>query len=78
MNKKELLYKIDKFLELEVGTLTGEEKIASLSGWDSLVILEFITFADQEFSLIISPKDIYYAKTVNDLIKLFGDKIKDI
>lgn len=73
MEETELLRSLEELMELEVGTLTGEEKLEDLAGWSSLAVIGFIALAD-EHGRTVSPTVISKCNTVNDLIRLVVDK----
>ncbi|NRA73975.1 MAG: acyl carrier protein [Rickettsiales bacterium] len=75
MNKKEFLQLIDELLELDSGTLKGDEDLDSLSSWDSLAVLGFITLVDKKFDLVLNPDNIVKAKTINDLICMIDNRL---
>ncbi len=75
MEKSAFLEHFCELLELDNCSLTGDEELSAFESWDSLAVLGFISFADQQFSMVLSPSDINNAQTVNDLIGLFGDKV---
>lgn len=66
------LRKLEEIMEVEPGTLKGGEHLQDLEDWDSLKVIEFLAYADEEFSLTISPKAIAECKTVGDLAALLG------
>jgi acyl carrier protein len=70
MDKQQVLRLLDELLELNPGTLQGDEPIQELGGWNSLAVLGLISIADEKFGKILSPSAIYQAKTVQDIIKL--------
>ena len=77
MKKEIFLRKIDNLCDLEPGTLVGNEVLKHLSFWDSLMVLGFLSLVDKDFNVILSPVDVTNALTVNDLIKLLGDRIQE-
>jgi len=54
--------------------LSGSERLEGLENWDSLSIIGFIAMADEEFSVQVAPTAIHQAETINDLIKLLGNR----
>jgi len=71
---QQVLNRIDTLLELDPGTLSGSERLEGLENWDSLSIIGFIAMADEEFSVQVAPTAIHQAETINDLIKLLGNR----
>ena len=76
MNKKDFLSKLDDLLELDSGTITGDEVLQDIEEWDSLTLLEFIALVDKEFGVTLSPENIKKAQTVNDLVNLLEDNLE--
>lgn len=76
MQKKDFLLHLDNLLELDAGTLKGDEAVSELASWDSLAVLGFLALVDKEFKVVLSPADINKAKIVNDLVMLLGNKIQ--
>jgi len=75
MNKTIFLQHIDDILERSHGTTKEDEILNNIASWDSLAVLSFITFVDQNFGAVLSPVDIYNARTVNDLMILLSVNI---
>ena len=48
MDRKEFLLALDEMLELDPGTLTGDETLESLEAWDSLAVISFIALVDEK------------------------------
>jgi acyl carrier protein len=70
MNKTEFLCAIDEILELEAGTLQGDEVLADLDDWDSLAFLSVIAMADEQFDIVIQGEQLEQLTTVDDLVGL--------
>ncbi|CAK8723192.1 MAG: acyl carrier protein [Candidatus Electronema aureum] len=75
MNKQEFIVLLEGVVEAEPGTITGNETIESIPGWDSLAIVSFIAMIDESLGITLSPKKIADAKSVDDLVALIGDNI---
>ena len=75
MEKNEFLKLLDDLIELDPGTITGEETLESLESWDSLAVMGFIALVDEKFEITLSPKRIAASETVDDLIDLLENKI---
>jgi acyl carrier protein len=71
MERIEFLRLIDELLELEPGTLKGNEELES-AGWTSLAAIGFLALVDEQFGIAISPGNLGRCKTVEDLITLAG------
>lgn len=74
MKKNELLKHLSKIFEKE--DIYEENKLKDLE-FDSLIGLDITTFNDEYFpDLKIDYEKIKKSKTIKDLIKLYGNKIK--
>lgn len=76
MNHSEFLLQLDKITEHPMGTLTGEELLRDVYGWDSMAVIAFIAMADEKFNHHISAKEINSCVKVSDLANLLGDHLK--
>lgn len=76
MTKQDFLLRLDELSEALPGTLRGTELLADVNGWDSVSIMGFIAFIDEEFDVAISPKRLAACKTVGELVALVGDRIE--
>jgi acyl carrier protein len=72
MSKAQFLDHLSEILEEPSGSLTGDEKLSDLEGWNSIAMISFIAFGDEHFQKILSPRLIASCVTVNDLGKLVG------
>ena len=87
MNDRELYYRSDmekmafyseleQMLELQKGTLRGDQSLSDMAEWDSLAVISFIALADSKYSVILQGKSVEACKTVDDLALLIGDQQK--
>jgi acyl carrier protein len=70
------LRKLEEIMEIEAGSLNGDEELARLEAWDSLKVMEFLAFLDEEYSLTVSPKAIAACKTVGDLAAVLPRRVE--
>ena len=70
MTKQEFLHELEQMMELDHGSLTGEEALLDLPAWDSLQILNLLVLVDDKFGVVIDGVHVMEAKTVNDLLAL--------
>jgi acyl carrier protein len=75
MNRTEFFEEIEAILELDPGTIKGEEPLASLGGWDSLAVLSFISMVDEKLGLALEAKEIKKCVTSLDLCRLCGEGV---
>ena len=72
MSKAQFLEHISEILEVPSGSLTGDETLSDLEGWNSMAMISFIAFGDEHFKKTLSPRLFIGCDTVNDLGKLVG------
>jgi acyl carrier protein len=72
MDRKDFLLALDETLELDPGTLTGDETLESLESWDSLAVISFIARVDETMGVVVEGEKLAQAKTVADLLALAG------
>jgi acyl carrier protein len=72
MTKTEFLGHLDEIMEQEPGTLKSGEALKDLPKWDSMTVVQFIAFADEEFNVSLSSAKLLACKTVDDLAGLVG------
>jgi acyl carrier protein len=70
MAKMDVLRAIEELLEVDAGTLKGEEGLADLGAWNSLSVLGFIAMADEKYGVAVAAGDLAKCATVNDLVAL--------
>lgn len=70
MERPQFLLLLDELLELNPGTLRGEEPLDDLSAWNSLALIGFMAVVNEQFGVVASPKKIAECKTVSDLVTL--------
>jgi acyl carrier protein len=70
MTRPEFLVLIDDLLELPKGTLTGEEKLENLEGWNSLALICYMSLVDEHLGVKLSPRQFVSCESVNDLLAL--------
>ena len=72
MTKADFLRELDEMLELSPGTLSGDEALADVEGWDSLAVISFIALVDEKLGLVVEGEKLARAKTVADLLDIAG------
>lgn len=76
MERSQLLQLIDELLELEPGTVNGTSRLEDV-GWNSLAVVGFIAMVDENFGIAVSPSAIARSETVDDLVRLLGDHLRN-
>jgi acyl carrier protein len=72
MNKPEFLHNLEDLVEVDPGTLTEQMMLDEIPGWDSMAIMSFLAFADEELGGAPAPKAIKGCQTIGDLMALSG------
>jgi acyl carrier protein len=75
MTKADFLQLLNELLELEPGTLTGDENLKDFEIWDSMTVLGFIAMVDEHFGFTVSPERLAQSQTVNDLVELLDGRV---
>ena len=70
MSRQDILMELEKLMELDQGTLTGNESLDNLPTWDSLAILTCIAVFQQRMGVVLDGMKLSRARTVNDLIHI--------
>ena len=75
MNRTEFLHALEEILELDEGTLKGNEALVDMKEWDSIAFLSVIAMLDEQFNMIIQGDKLEQITKVSDLIALVEDKL---
>ncbi len=76
MLKSQFLRLFEEMIESKPGTLTGAEELRQVRGWDSLAAVQFIALVDEHFQFTLDASQLDSCRTINELIDLCGDRIK--
>jgi acyl carrier protein len=72
MTRSATLRLLEQTLDLQPNTLSGDERLNAVEGWDSLSTMAFIAMADREFGLALPGNRVVACRTVDELIGLLG------
>lgn len=72
MEMAAFLRNLEDLIEADPGSLTPASVLADLEGWDSMAIMGFIAFCDEELGAAPAPRDIKACSTVADLTTVVG------
>ena len=75
MIASDVLRALERILDLESGSITGNESLRDELPWDSLAALEFMVFTDKELKLRVTGEQLAACITVQDLLTLVAEKI---
>ena len=76
MTRTGFIESMGEMMELPKGALQPYDVLAKYAQWDSLAIVGFIALADRHLGVAVDPGGVAKANTVEDLLKLLGDKLK--
>jgi acyl carrier protein len=72
METQTFLHEIEEVVDVDSGSLSGEETLDEIPNWDSLAFLSFLAMADSRFGLKIDPETLRTAKSVSDLCAILA------
>lgn len=76
MTRVEFYTTLDDILELEPGTITGNEMLSSLT-WDSLAVVSYIAACNGLFGIVLVGDKVKASKSVADLVALVATHVTD-
>lgn len=76
MTRNDFIRTLEKALSVDEGTFADGAALSSIPEWDSLGIVEFQAYADEEFGLELAPEKINACETVDDLVGLVAAKLE--
>ncbi len=77
MTRRELYETLDDILEIPIGTIRGEETLASLKNWDSLSVVSYIATCNGLFGVVLEGDRVKACTTVGDLAALVASHLAD-
>ena len=75
MNRQEFLRAIEELIDMDPGTLNGDEVLDSLGGWDSLAVISFIALVDESLGMILEGDKLADASTMAELMAMVEHKL---
>ncbi len=76
MTKSEFYATIDDILELPLGTIKGDELLASLPTWDSLAVVSYIATCNGLFGIVIPGDNVKKTRSIPDLLALVAKHVE--
>ena len=77
MNRTEFLELIDEMIEEEAGTVTLEQSLDELDGWDSLAMVGLLAAVHERLGFTLAADDLAKATSVQGLQALVADHLED-
>jgi len=75
MTTYDFLRALEITLEIDPGSIAGNESLDDVGWWDSMAALTFMAVADEQLQVTISGEQLAKCKSVPDLLGLLGDKL---
>ena len=75
MTTAEFYRELEEVLEMPANSITGAEKLADLTAWDSMAAISFIAMADSKLKASVSADKLAACTSVADLAALFPGKV---
>jgi acyl carrier protein len=72
MEPRLLLQAIEEVIDVEDGSLQGDEQLDNLTNWDSLSFLSFLAMADSRFGVKVLPEELRECTSVKDLCTILA------
>ena len=69
-DNSKLLNAICELVEVPAGSLDAAASLDGLENWNSLSVLGFLAYVDENYGVALSPEKITACKTVDDLLNL--------
>jgi acyl carrier protein len=70
MSRQDILTELEELLELDPGTLAGNECLEDFPAWDSMSILTCIEVFHQRTGVVLDGLELSRAKNVADVLRL--------
>ena len=75
MNRQEFLSAVEELIEMDPGSLKGDEVLDSLEGWDSLAVITFIALVDESLGMILEGDKLADTTTMAELMAMVEHKL---
>ena len=69
-----LLETLDELFELDPGSIQATDEIRQIPGWSSLSFMTLLAMIDEDFGVLLTPKEFSECSTVSDLLELVAGK----
>jgi acyl carrier protein len=76
VTKLEFYKGIAKILEVEIEQVSDDVALSDFEEWNSLSVIAFIAYVDEQLKFVVSPKELAESKTVHDLYLLVKSEIE--
>jgi acyl carrier protein len=77
MTARAFLNELERILQMPAASALPDTVLSAHTGWDSIGVMEFIIFVDDNFGITIPAHEINACETIGDLMKLCDGHIAD-
>jgi acyl carrier protein len=77
VKRAEFYATLDDILEIEIGTIRGDEPLSSLKNWDSLAVVNYIATCNGLFGVVLEGDRVKACASVEDLLSLVRAHVVD-
>lgn len=74
MDRAEFLNCLCEVLELEPGSLKGDEVLEDVQNWTSLAVLGLMAAVDEKYNVTLAARELAGCRKVGDLVDLVGGR----
>jgi acyl carrier protein len=75
LTQSEFINEMTEICQAEPGSITMDNLLSSLTGWDSMAIIMFIAMVDEKLGLAVNVDALASCKTIGDLAGLCEGKV---
>ncbi len=72
MRREEFLERLHEVFEADPGSITGDDRLQQIPGWDSLTFLGLIAMVDERCGVSLEPRQVLACQSVDDLFRLIA------
>ena len=76
MKRTEAYRELEDLTGIEKELLSDSKPIKDVEEWDSMAIMSFIAFTEENFGIVLEGDQVQKAKTFGELFDLLGDKLE--
>jgi acyl carrier protein len=77
VTRTEFYATLDDILEIDIGTIRGDEQLSALKNWDSLAVVNYIATCNGLFGVVLEGDRVKGCASVADLIALVKQHVAD-
>jgi len=75
MTRNDVFHELERLMEIDEGSLKGDENLKNFSQWDSLLVMGYIALIQNKLGIVLGGQNVAKAKTIGDLVALVSNKL---